>query len=114
MFFNALFVLSALSFVAAIPQPDVFTVTRKIKVLTDVSPFIVTSTTVFQFTQVFCILEQISPNRGTKAEPDDHYCQPDRFRDLAGAVNEGTNEDSKRANLFLYSCETIPINRRSW
>ncbi|KAJ7240647.1 hypothetical protein B0H12DRAFT_1134515 [Mycena haematopus] len=52
MLFNTLLALSLLSFVVAIPRdiPDVFTVTRKVKVLTDVAPFIVTSTTVFTFT----------------------------------------------------------------
>ncbi|KAJ6557661.1 hypothetical protein B0H19DRAFT_1261265 [Mycena capillaripes] len=52
MFFNTLFILSILSFVAAIPQdvPEAFTVIRQVKVLTDVAPFIVTSTTVLTFT----------------------------------------------------------------
>ncbi|KAJ6458939.1 hypothetical protein C8R47DRAFT_1162551 [Mycena vitilis] len=90
MFFNAVLVLCALSLVAAIPQPEVFTVTRKIKVLTDISPFIVTSTTVFQFTQVFCILEQIlADGRGIKAEPDDQCRQPDRFWNLAAMSGKG-------------------------
>ncbi|KAJ7896635.1 hypothetical protein B0H14DRAFT_3124857 [Mycena olivaceomarginata] len=52
MLLNTLVSLSLLSFVMAVPQdkPDVFTVTRQVKVLTDVAPFIVTSTTVFTFT----------------------------------------------------------------
>ncbi|KAF7360061.1 RNase H domain protein [Mycena venus] len=52
MLLNVLFVSCLVSLVAAIPQPapEVFTVTRKVKVLTDVAPFIVTSTTVFTFT----------------------------------------------------------------
>ncbi|KAJ7935955.1 hypothetical protein B0H13DRAFT_2304441 [Mycena leptocephala] len=52
MLFNILLALSALFFVTAIPQdiPDAFTVTREVKVLTDVAPFIVTSTTIFAFT----------------------------------------------------------------
>ncbi|KAJ7439780.1 hypothetical protein FB451DRAFT_1415563 [Mycena latifolia] len=52
MFFNALLVLSAFSFAAAIPQdiPDAITVTRVFHTLTDVAPFIVDATTVFTFT----------------------------------------------------------------
>ncbi|KAJ7136262.1 hypothetical protein C8R46DRAFT_1234794 [Mycena filopes] len=52
MFFNALFLLSTLSVVAAVPQnvPDAFTVTRVFHSLTDVAPFIVDATTVFTFT----------------------------------------------------------------
>ncbi|KAJ7429257.1 hypothetical protein FB451DRAFT_1418848 [Mycena latifolia] len=52
MFFNTLLVLSALSFVAAVPQavPTPFTVTRVFHTLTDVAPFIVDATTVFAFT----------------------------------------------------------------
>ncbi|KAJ7438623.1 hypothetical protein B0H11DRAFT_2254440 [Mycena galericulata] len=52
MFFNAFFILATLSFVAAIPQetPDALVVTRVYKTLTDVSPFIVSATTVFTFT----------------------------------------------------------------
>ncbi|KAJ6557731.1 hypothetical protein B0H19DRAFT_1070350 [Mycena capillaripes] len=59
MFFNTLFMLSALSFVAAIPQdiPEAFTVIRQVKVLTDVAPFIVTSTTVLTFTVFLNIYE---------------------------------------------------------
>ncbi|KAJ6621045.1 hypothetical protein B0H10DRAFT_2215568 [Mycena sp. CBHHK59/15] len=52
MFFNALLCLATLALAGAVPQqvPDVFTVTRVFKSLTDVSPFIVTATTTMTFT----------------------------------------------------------------
>ncbi|KAJ6459929.1 hypothetical protein C8R45DRAFT_1221216 [Mycena sanguinolenta] len=52
MLFNTLLTLSLISTVFAIPQepPKVFTVTRQVQMLTDVAPFIVTSTSIFTFT----------------------------------------------------------------
>ncbi|KAJ7131858.1 hypothetical protein C8R43DRAFT_1024050 [Mycena crocata] len=67
MFFNAILLLSALTFAAAVPQdiPEPFTVTRVFKSITDVAPFIVQATTTFTFTSV--------PTRAASNLPLHHY-----------------------------------------